>query len=129
VGAAVALRQAWLRNSLAAAGPGTMTDGGDNRPLRDIVAQGLTPPPRPPGAGSLVPGLYVHVIDGMIVMSNAGGTLNFSAGQFGYTPSLHVTPILLPTNPGLKFTPPPVFSSMSSPASGSRPGVVNCEVR
>jgi hypothetical protein len=31
--------------------------------------------------------LYVQVIDGLILLSNQGGTQQFSAGQFGFTPT------------------------------------------
>jgi len=55
------------------------------------------------------PGLYVQVLDGMIHVTNGGGAQNFSAGQFGFTPSLQQPPVILPTNPGMQFTPPPVF--------------------
>jgi hypothetical protein len=64
----------------------------------------------PPG-GKLSPGLYVQVIDGLIHVSNPAGSQNFSAGQFGYTPSLKQPPVLLPSNPGMQFTPPPSFSA------------------
>jgi filamentous hemagglutinin family protein len=55
------------------------------------------------------PGLYVQVLDGMIHVTNGGGAQNFSAGQFGFTPSFQQPPVILPTNPGMQFTPPPVF--------------------
>jgi hypothetical protein len=130
-GEAVALRQAWLRHSLAASGPGTMTDGGDNHALRDILAQGLVAP-QIPGNGGLAPGLHVFVIDGMIQMNNQGGSMTFAAGQFGFVRNIITPPVIIPTNPGLKFTPPPTFAQSSSPASGSnpsQPNAVDCEVR
>ena len=129
VGAAVALRQAWLRNSLAAAGAGPLTDGGNNQPLRDIVAQGIVPSQGAPAGGGLAPGLYVHVIDGLIQLSNRGGVQQFAAGQFGFTGSVVQPPVIVPRNPGIQFSPPPSFSQSSSPASGSKPGAVDCEVR
>ncbi|MES2877685.1 MAG: hypothetical protein V4713_04625, partial [Pseudomonadota bacterium] len=55
-------------------------------------------PSRPP---SLPPGLYVQVLDGIIHLSNGGGTTNFSAGQFGYTPNFRQPPVLIPINPGM----------------------------
>lgn len=79
------------------------------------------------------PGLYVQVLDGLINLTNPAGTLNFSAGQFGYTPSFKQPPVLVPTNPGMQFTPPPVFNASTGPtASNSNPGKsnsVDCEVR
>lgn len=86
-----------------------------------------------PGSGGLAPGLYVQVLDGMIHLTNSGGTQNFSAGQFGYTPSFTQPPVILPNNPGLKFTPPPTFSSTTGPqgsqSSGGKGNEVDCEVR
>lgn len=85
-----------------------------------------------PLPGSLPPGLYVQVLDGLINISNRGGTQNFTAGQFGYTPSFTKPPIVLPPNPGLTFTPPPVFSpgpSGTGGVAGSKPAPVDCEVR
>ena len=87
------------------------------------------------GAGGLAPGLYVQVLDGMIHLTNKGGTQNFSAGQFGYTPSFSQPPVILPTNPGIQFTPPPAFSAPTGPqpgqgaSSSSESKKVDCEVR
>jgi hypothetical protein len=84
-----------------------------------------------PGAKS--PGLYVQVLDGMIHLTNGGGSQSFAAGQFGYTASFVQPPVLLPANPGMQFTPPPMFSS--SPATGTsssssgKSNTVDCEVR
>lgn len=89
----------------------------------------------PPGAGGLAPGLYVQVLDGMIHLTNQGGSQNFSAGQFGYTPSLTQPPVVLPSNPGIQFTPPPSFNTpVTQPgqpgSSASQKGkTVDCEVR
>lgn len=92
-------------------------------------------PAMPPGRSGpgRAPGLYVQVLDGMINLSNSGGAQNFSAGQFGYTPSFNQPPIVLPSNPGIRFTPPPVFSLGSGPsgsgAGGGTAADVDCEVR
>jgi len=79
------------------------------------------------------PGLYVQVLDGLINVTNPAGTLNFSAGQFGYTPSFKQPPVVLPTNPGMQFMPPPVFSSSTGPTASNgtpgKPNNVDCEVR
>ncbi len=92
---------------------------------------GLTPNPTgstPP----LPPGLYVQVIDGLINVTNRGGAQNFSAGQFGYTPTPIQAPVVIPKNPGLQFVLPPVFNS-SPPISGTstppKSNTVDCEVR
>jgi hypothetical protein len=85
----------------------------------------------PPSAGR-APGLYVQVLDGAIHISNGVGTQNFTAGQFGFTPSFTQPPVILPSNPGMQFTPPPSFSSTTGPqgsTKGAKPGDVNCQVR
>jgi hypothetical protein len=98
----------------------------DAAPLR--VAQGI-----PGGVAPRAPGLYVQVLDGMIHLSNTGGSQSFSAGQFGFTPSFKQPPVVLPANPGMQFTPPPSFSSSSAPQggtnSGNKSGTVDCEIR
>lgn len=91
------------------------------------------PAPSLPGTPALSPGLYVSVIDGAINVNNQGGTQNFSAGQFGYTPSFTQPPVIVPANPGMRFTPPPVFSQSSGPgstsSSASKAAAIDCEVR
>ncbi|MES2318512.1 MAG: FecR family protein [Pseudomonadota bacterium] len=102
-----------------------------------FVAQYVgTAPVKPgvPGAPTLpglAPGLHVVVMDGMIVMSNGGGSQLFSAGQFGYVPSNLVPPVIVPANPGLKFTPPPTFIQILAPGNVNtvKPTEVECEVR
>lgn len=107
----------------------------------DALPSYLSHDTRPPlllvqnaGSGVLAAGLYVHVIDGIINLSNKGGTQNFSAGQFGYTASVVKPPVVVPVNPGIKFTPPPAFSSSAAPQGGTttssaKPKTVDCEVR
>jgi len=91
-------------------------------------------PATPGGAATarLAPGLYVQVLDGLIHVTNPVGTSNFSAGQFGYTPNFKQPPVIVPVNPGIQFTPPPVFSaspsSSGSAAGGSKPAAVDCVV-
>lgn len=121
VAQAAAARQAWLMASTAALG--------DVMPIQPLMmAQG----PVPLAPGSLQPGLYVQVLDGLIALSNPGGTQLFNAGQFGYTPSFKTPPVILPQNPGLKFNPPPVFNSSAPGTTSSTPpksNAVDCEVR
>jgi FecR protein len=86
----------------------------------------------PSGNGGLNPGLYVQVLDGAIHVTNGGGTQNFTAGQFGFTPGFQQPPVILPANPGLQFTPPPSFSNNAGSQSGNgsaKPGDVDCQVR
>jgi hypothetical protein len=82
------------------------------------------------GGGGLAPGLYVQVIDGLINLTNKGGSQNFSAGQFGYTPNLTQPPVVLPNNPGLQFTPPPAFSAPSGGLVGTvgKTGGLECSI-
>jgi hypothetical protein len=88
----------------------------------------IAPPgPTPPDAAR-PPGLYVNVLDGLITLSNNGGSLNFTAGQFGYTPAFRTPPVVLPTNPGLIFTPPPTFSPPTTTIKSPQ-AAVDCEVR
>ena len=84
-----------------------------------------------PVPSTLSPGLYVQVLDGMVTLSNTGGSQNFAAGQFGFTPNFQQPPVILPKNPGLQFTPPPSFSSNtgSQGTGGGKPGDVDCIVR
>jgi hypothetical protein len=97
------------------------------------LAQNTPPPPLPPGPNpaSLPAGLYVSVIDGAINLTNKGGSTNFAAGQFGYTANVNKPPVIVPANPGIKFTPPPAFSSTSNAKTGSASSAkaVDCEVR
>ena len=87
-------------------------------------------------ASGLTAGLYVHVLDGAINLSNQGGSRSFSAGQFGFTPNFKTPPIVLPSNPGIQFTPPPSFTSSSGPSTGTHGnsrgapvGGADCQVR
>jgi hypothetical protein len=126
---AAAARQLYARTSLALASAGALTDAGADLPLSEVIAQ-VAPPA---SKGALAPGLYVHVIDGLINLSNKGGTQNFNAGQFGFVASLGQPPIVIPPNPGLRFSPPPAFSSTSGStgagAGAGKSGGVDCEVR
>jgi hypothetical protein len=88
----------------------------------------------PTAAPVLPPGLHVAVLEGMIVVTNAGGAQNFPAGQFGFTPNLTVPPVIVPQNPGLKFAPPPSFSAtpggpLASQSAMAQHGGVDCIVR
>lgn len=122
--AALAARARYLMASTAG-GPGSAAAA---VPLQ--LAQMM--PPRAP-TSTLAPGLYVAVIDGLIVMNNNGGSQAFSAGQFGYVRAINTPPVQVPMNPVLKFTPPPTFTQ-SAGTSGSNAGAaksaqIDCEVR
>lgn len=142
--AAVASREQYNFTSLAAvssslfeAGQGnsTMSDMPlDQILMREVVSLQLAQnQPNAPGTGGLAAGLYVHVIDGTINLTNRGGSQSFAAGQFGYTASFVQPPVVVPANPGLQFTPPPAFSSSSNAGSSGndngKSNNVDCEVR
>lgn len=78
---------------------------------------------QPPAGTGVPPGLYVHVLDGMIQLSNTGGSQHFAAGQFGYTGGFIQPPVILPANPGITFSPPPSFSSRPPDAIGTGIGL------
>jgi hypothetical protein len=95
--------------------------------------QGRPPPVVAPTAPSLPPGLHLQVTDGMIVVTNTGGSLGFQAGQFGYVPSMSQPPVVVPPNPGMQFVPPPSFSGGAGGPVASTgahdTGAVDCIVR
>lgn len=126
-------QRAYARASLAAATSSVQSDAGSVLAVWEKLAQGPVPPG--PGGGR-APGLYVQVLDGFITLTNPAGTSNFSAGQFGYTSSVRSPPVTVPTNPGIKFTPPPAFSSSAtspgssgSSAGSNKSAAIDCEVR
>ena len=87
--------------------------------------------PSATGSAGLSPGLYIHVLDGLIQLSNPAGAQSFAAGQFGFTPTVQQPPVILPQNPGIQFTPPPTFATSTGPGvtSPSKSNAVDCEVR
>jgi hypothetical protein len=117
---AVAALQAYLQASTAALGANGVAG---------VVPLQLAQGPIPKGPG-LPPGLYVQVIDGLINVTNPGGTANFSAGQFGFVPGINQPPVIVPNNP-IQFSPPPVFNSNKPPtiSSSSNSSAIDCEVR
>ena len=80
--------------------------------------------------GGLAPGLHVSVTDGVIFLTNQGGSQNFNAGQFGYVPSFNQPPVIVPANPGIQFTPPPSFQAPSGlPGAGiGKAGALACTI-
>jgi hypothetical protein len=87
----------------------------------------------PSAAPQLPPGLHLQVTDGMIVVTNNGGSLGFQAGQFGFVPNPNQPPVIVPSNPGIQFVPPPSFNAGSGgpvASTGSHEtGAVDCIVR
>ena len=85
-----------------------------------VVAGSSGDAPGTEGNGKQIdPGLYVSVVDGKIAMSNAGGSADFTAGQFGFVKSATTTPVILSANPGIPFAPPPAFRSATTATSSS----------
>lgn len=74
------------------------------------------------GCGDKAPGgLYVNVLDGMVIVSNPAGHQSFTAGQFGYVPSLAVPPVILPAQvPGIPPYAPGRSFSDTVPGGGRR---------
>jgi hypothetical protein len=103
------------------------------RRTNDIVlaqnAAGVSDSPARP------PGLYVNVSDGAVYLRNQGGVQDVAAGQFAFTGSAFQPPVILKSDPGIKFSPPPSFSPAGSTSNGgtgrSAGGTqeVDCEVR
>ena len=96
----------------------------DPKDAYELLAAQVEPGFRPAGAApeaGLKPGLHIQVIDGLINVTNKGGSQNFAAGQFGFTPNFNQPPIVVPPNPGVQFTPPPAFSA--PPLQGGAMGV------
>ena len=123
-------QRAYARAAMAAL-PGPVSDAGAEMPI--WIAQINIPLPRAAPAGpNPAPGLYVHVIDGLINVTNKGGSQSFPAGQFGFTPNPMQMPALVPKNPGLQFTLPAAFNTPNpNSSSGTAPksNAVDCEVR
>jgi hypothetical protein len=46
-------------------------------------------------------GFYVNVISGIINATNAGGSVDFSAGSFGHIATSTTAPVILPKDPGV----------------------------
>jgi hypothetical protein len=107
-----------------------LSSGRSRGPYRYVAFSVAQAGPNVPG--SRAPGLYVQVLDGMVHLSNTGGSLNFAAGQFGYVPGQQMPPVILPNNPGMQFNPPPVFNTQTSSGPQSAPSSgkgVDCVVR
>lgn len=125
---AEAVASAHLAYNLASTAALSSSDMAPVMPIQPLLLAQNTPP-LPDGVRA--PGLYVQVLDGLINVSNTGGSQNFAAGQFGFTANIKQPPVIIPTNPGMQFTPPPAFSQpvTNGSTSSSKPGTVDCVVR
>lgn len=61
--------------------------------------------------GALPDGTYVAVRFGAVVAGNTQGNLDFKAGQVGFIPP-NQPPVILPHDPGVGFTAPPVIPKL-----------------
>lgn len=61
--------------------------------------------------GALADGTYLAVRFGAVQTTNAQGTLPVAAGQVAYVPPQR-PPVILPRDPGIGFTPPPVIPKL-----------------
>ena len=84
--------------------------GGTSSGALDMSSDASTKPPTAPQS-SLQPGLYVQVLDGAIHVGNSSAANSLAPGQFGYVANAATPPVVLPTDPGLQFTPPPIFNA------------------
>ena len=78
--------------------------------------------------GSIPDGLYLYVIEGLIIVSNSAGSQNISAGQYAYVQNVNVAPKILPANPGIDFTIPTVTGGEQTQRGGAT-GDGGCIVR
>jgi hypothetical protein len=88
--------------------------------------------PRSSPSPALAPGLYVHVIEGLVNLSNNGGTTSFAPGQFGFTPTITQPPALLPKAPFVLLVPPPAFlppTGSNGATTGNKAPAIDCVVR
>lgn len=68
-------------------------------------------------------GLHLDVVDGAIVVKNAGGEQVISTGQFGYVGGNNTPPVVVPPQQGIQVTMPPKISQ--NDAAGRSIGVSN----
>ena len=61
--------------------------------------------------GALADGTYLAVRFGAVQTTNAQGTLPVAAGQVAFVPP-RLPPVILPRDPGIGFTPPPVIPKL-----------------
>ena len=63
-------------------------------------------------------GLHVDVAFGAIALTNAAGTVEFAAGQFGYLPNANVLPQVVPPEEGIRVTMPNAIAANKGNAVG-----------
>jgi hypothetical protein len=65
-------------------------------------------------------GLHIDVVEGRVVASNPGGSIEVDIGQFAYVRDGQTIPVLVPPKDGIRITVPPAFQN---PDGSSGPGV------
>lgn len=76
------------------------------------------------------PGLHVTVLDGTIVVTNGGGTLDVPAGQSGFAAGPGQAPVRAAPHPALQFVPPAGFGERGGGGRAEMgQGGVDCVVR
>lgn len=67
-------------------------------------------------------GLHLDVANGAIVVTNAGGTQDYVAGQFGFVAGPSYPPVIVPTPQGIQVTMPPSISANGGQGFGPAGG-------
>lgn len=63
-------------------------------------------------------GLHLDVSSGAILVSNPAGARDFTAGQFGYVPSLNAPPQMVPPQQGIQVTMPASIATNKGSGAG-----------
>lgn len=86
--------------------------------------------------GIIKPGLYLAVSNGVVVITNSGGSptaLQVKAGQYVYVQNPVTPPVVLPAKPDIPFNPPPSVGASAAGktggAQGGGSGSSDCQVR
>ncbi|MCX7157337.1 MAG: FecR domain-containing protein [Rhodocyclales bacterium] len=85
-----------------------------------VPTTGGTPPPN---------GLHVDVTSGAIVMSNAAGTIQINAGQFGFVANANTPPVPVPPQQGIQVTMPSSIAQNKGSGKGiGKSGTEECKM-
>jgi len=83
-----------------------------------------------PGGGPPPNGLHVDVADGVIVLTNAAGSLEFRVGEFGFVPSINTPPVQVPQSQGTRVTlPPQALNRLLQSGAVGRASDLECAIR
>lgn len=85
-----------------------------------VPTTGGTPPPN---------GLHVDVTNGAITMSNAAGTIQINAGQFGFAANANTPPVPVPPQQGIQVTMPSSIAQNKGSGKGiGKSGTEECKM-